>query len=334
MTDKNDELESAIIQVLLHLQDLTNAPISYNVSINRDLQHVYELMEFQFREESLLSLHPEIARQWHTTKNGSLTPAMVTVYSGKYVWWTCDKGHEWQSRIAHRVIAGCPYCSGRYSIKGVTDLATVNPILAKEWHSTRNGNLSPDYVTAVSGRKVCWKCSVCGHEWQARVSSRNTAHAGCPKCGVKRVKKNANVAIIHSRGSLVENNPSLAQEWHPTKNGDLLPSAVTVSSSKKVWWLGRCGHEWHAAISKRNIGRGCPYCSGKKVLSGFNDLATKVPQLIQEWDFQRNGESTPHNITFGSGKLVWWKCLRCGHEWQARVAHRSEGRKCPNCHDL
>jgi len=229
--------------VLLHLQDLTNARFNHDVNINRDLKHIYELMEFRSREDSLLSLFPQIAKQWHKTKNSPLTPAMVTAHSGKYIWWTCDKGHDWQARISHRMIAGCPYCSGRYSIKGITDLVTLNPALAKEWHPTRNGNLSPDSVTAVSGKKVFWKCSVCEHEWQARISSRNTAQAGCPKCSVKHAKKNANVAIIKSRGSLLENNPSLAQEWHPSKNGDMMPSKVTISSSKRVWWLGRCGHE-------------------------------------------------------------------------------------------
>ncbi len=301
------------------------------MNINRDLQHIYELMDFLLQEKSLLSLQPEIAKQWHTSKNGSLTPEMVTAYSGKQAWWMCDKGHEWRSRIAHRMVAGCPYCSGRQIIKGVTDLATLHPKLAREWHPIKNANLSPDIFSAVSGEKVYWKCSACEHEWQARISSRSTAQAGCPKCSSNQGMKNRNMFLIHSRGSLKENNPSLALEWHPTRNGDLIPSMVTVSSSKKIWWLGKCGHEWQSAIAKRNIGRSCPYCAGKKVLPGFNDLATKAPQVIKEWDFHKNGETRPNNITFGSSKRVWWKCIRCGHGWQASVAHRSEGRKCPNC---
>ena len=62
-------------------------------------------------------------------------------------------------------------------------------------------------------------------------------------------------------------NPKLSSEWHPTKNKDLTPNNVTVGSGKKVWWLGKCGHEWEAIISNRIKNSGCPICANQKVLS-------------------------------------------------------------------
>ena len=59
-------------------------------------------------------------------------------------------------------------------------------------------------------------------------------------------------------------NPELAKEWHPTKNGDLTPHDVTTGSNKKVWWLGKCGHEWYVSPHSRGKGSGCPICAGKK----------------------------------------------------------------------
>ncbi|MDQ7787356.1 MAG: zinc-ribbon domain-containing protein [Thermodesulfovibrionales bacterium] len=151
--------------------------------------------------------------------------------------------------------------------------------LLDEFYPTKNGILTPHNCSAHTSKVITWQCHR-NHIWKNRIDHR-TRGVGCPICANKRVLAGYN--------DLATTNPKLAQEWHPSKNADLLPSMVTVSSIKKVWWLGRCGHEWQSAISKRNIGRGCPYCAGKKVLPGFNDLATKAPQLIQEWDFHKNG---------------------------------------------
>jgi len=59
--------------------------------------------------------NPDIEKQWHPFKNGDLTPSNITSGSRRKVWWQCNKGHEWESRVADRVRrgSGCPYCSGR-----------------------------------------------------------------------------------------------------------------------------------------------------------------------------------------------------------------------------
>ena len=125
--------------------------------------------------------------------------------------------------------------------------------------------------------------------------------------------------------------PELAREWHPTKNGGLTADSVTLGSNKKVWWLGKCGHEWEAVIYKRVNGRGCPYCSGKRVLKGFNDLGTKNPELAKEWHPTKNGDLTPYDVTSGSSKKVWW-LGKCGHEWEASIVNRSRLESgCPFC---
>ncbi|MGD0170140.1 MAG: zinc-ribbon domain-containing protein, partial [Smithella sp.] len=49
--------------------------------------------------------------------------------------------------------------------------------------------------------------------------------------------------------SLLFCNPVLAREWHPTKNGSLTPSDVSVGSNRKVWWLCSKGHAWPATVS-------------------------------------------------------------------------------------
>lgn len=124
--------------------------------------------------------------------------------------------------------------------------------------------------------------------------------------------------------------PEIAREWHPTKNGDLKPSDVSYGSSKKVWWLCKLGHPWEDTVAHRKQGRKCPYCSGKKVLIGFNDLATTRPDLASEWHPTKNGTLKPTDFTKGSEKKVWWICPR-GHEYPARISNRTHGRGCSVC---
>jgi len=199
--------------------------------------------------------NPTIAKEWHPTKNGSLTTMDVTAGSNKKVWWQCSKGHEWEATVASRSNGtGCPSCSGRIA----TDencLQTLNPSLANEWHPTKNGRLTPIDVKAGSHNKVWWRCPK-GHEWQASVSNRSKGR-GCPECAGK---------IANDENCLLTLNPSLANEWHPTKNGSLTPIDVTAGSGRKVWWQCSRGHEWESAIYSRTSGIGCPNCHSQTSL--------------------------------------------------------------------
>ena len=137
-------------------------------------------------ENCLQTINPELARQWHPRKNGSLTPADVTPYSGKMAWWICERGHEWKAVVGNRRRGrGCPYCAGR-AVSENTCLQNINPSLAAEWHPEKNGRLTPRDVTPGSGRKVWWRCEK-GHEWQAYMHSRSKGFGKCPYC-TRRLK--------------------------------------------------------------------------------------------------------------------------------------------------
>ena len=112
----------------------------------------------------------------------------------------------------------------------------------------------------------------------------------------------------------------------------LCPENVSKFSRRKVWWLGKCGHEWTARISDRTKNsNGCPYCTNKRVGTGINDLQTMKPDLADEWHPIKNGNLLPSNIVYRSNKKVWWKCKE-GHEWQAPVVSRSiRNYGCPIC---
>ena len=137
----------------------------------------------------LLTINPNLAAEWNYGKNANMTPENFTPNSNKRFWWKCGKGHEWQATIANRNSGkGCPYCSGRYAIRGETDLQTAQPILAREWNFSKNGELTPADVKPNSHIKVWWKCRE-GHEWQAIIADRNRGR-GCPQCARNKRKAN------------------------------------------------------------------------------------------------------------------------------------------------
>jgi len=209
---------------------------------------------------------------------------------------------------------------------GDNDLATLYPHVAAEWHPTKNGDLTAQSVTQGSQKKVWWLCAE-GHEFQQIVASRTDPRRGqrCPYC--------AHQKAIAGENDLATTNPTLAAEWHPTKNGDLTSRDVFEFTNKKVWWLGPCGHEFNLKISDRSAqDQNCPFCAGRRVLVGFNDLASQDPTTAADWHPTKNGDLTAQGVTPGSSKKVWW-LGSCGHEWNATVQNRTGmgATGCPYC---
>lgn len=266
----------------------------------------------------------ELLRQWDAEANDPVTPKTITYGSNRKVWWQCEKGHRWAAVVKSRTAgSGCPVCAGRMLLTGENDLATVRPDLAGEWHPEKNGAMKPEQVMAVTTRRVWWRCQA-GHEWQARVKDR-TEGSGCPVCCGQRV-----IPGINDLGS---SYPAIAAQWHPVRNGRLRPQEVSVSSNKRVWWQCEMGHQWQANVYARTREQtGCPYCTNRKVLAGFNDLATLEPKIASQWHPELNGTLAPEQVTVGSKKKVWWICPE-GHVWKTVVYARTGPKRtgCPVC---
>ena len=274
-------------------------------------------------EKKYIIDNAELMAEWNWEKNieFDFDPKLLTVGSGKKVWWKCSKGHEWQATIDRRSQGkGCPYCSGRNAIKGENDLQTVNPALAKEWNYDKNNGLTPTDVLPSSNKKVWWTCGK-GHEWQAMIRSRNDGR-GCPYCSGRHA--------VNGKNDLQTVNPVLATEWNYERNRGLMPMDVLPNSNKKVWWKCSKGHEWQSTVANRNNGNGCPYCLGRYAVKGENDLQTVNPALAKEWNYEKNDDLKPEEFTANSNKDVWWKCSK-GHVWHASIANRSKGNGCPVC---
>lgn len=137
--------------------------------------------------------------------------------------------------------------------------------------------------------------------------------------------------ISEKENSIANKRPALIMEWDYEKNGSLKPEFVRYSSSKKVWWKCKNNHSYQAVVSSRYVGTGCKYCAGQVLIVGVNDLLSQNKDLVEEWDYEKNGELKPDGITVSNAKKVWWICKACGHSWEASIAHRNNKRGCPEC---
>lgn len=209
-------------------------------------------------------------------------------------------------------------------------LAEIHPDIAKEWHPTKNKGFLPTMFSSGSDFKTWWICPACGDEYEAAISHR-VCGTGCPKCGIKKQAATRRLNCAKISGGIKD--VQLLAEWNYEKNGAKRPDDFAPQSSATVWWrCAVCGYEWEAKISNRSHGRGCPCCANRVVVKGINDLATRYPELAKEWDYERNGGTTPDSIVPGHNKKVWWICPKCGRSYQAPPNRRtSQGSGCRKC---
>ncbi|MBE6663351.1 MAG: hypothetical protein E7602_02475 [Ruminococcaceae bacterium] len=369
------------------------------------------LKRMESRKKTLIKTHktitdPQLIKEWNYQKNHPDLPQMYTIGSNKSVWWQCSVcGYEWKSKVNNRAIngRGCPCCANKTIVKGINDLGTVNPALAKEWDYEKN-ELTPNDVTIGSGKKIWWKCPK-GHSYQASVMHRGHG-TNCPVCFTGRQTSFAEKAFFYyikkvrpdaiSRCKTVLDGkmeldiyiPSLnmgieydGAYWHDKKDAKMREKKKFLLCQSKNIRLLRIkeieyspgGHymsnnTWFADPSGNNktldeliqrlIDEIDPitgplftrnplnvYSSVRvdtkkdrfEIMQMFiseetNNLAKSNPELVDEWNYERNSGLTLEMFSPKSGKKVWWKCSKCGNEWETTIGHRTAGTGCKKCH--
>ena len=285
---------------------------------------------------SFLTGFPDLAKEWHPTKNGDLTPVDVYRNSTKKYWWQCsvDLTHEWQATPRNRGLkgTGCRFCAGKSWAKSRRtprpghSLAEAAPLVAESWDYERNGEVTPHQVNAYTHDKFDWICPVAeDHRWSASVAHRHKT--GCPYCAGKKASSTNN---LRDHGP-----PAAVSQWDYERNSPIRPEDVLPRSGKTYWW--RCDvaedHRWKALVGNRTtLETACPYCWGRKASSTNNFRDHGPSDAVTQWDYERNGSLRPEDFSKGSGKVVWWKCeVAEDHRWKTSIAHRSSGQDCKYC---
>lgn len=271
---------------------------------------------------NLASARPDLIATWHQQRNWTefgLTPTDVLPQSNKDVWWTCpkDAGHDYAASPAARFRGnGCPYCAGK-KVNASNSVAGTKPLLASEWDPANDRR--PEDVAAGSDYAAAWLCRTdATHRWIAAVSSRPAHGAGCPFCAGKRPT---------DRNRLDLNRPTLAMQWHPTKNGDLTPADVTTGSNRRVWWIcpQDSTHVWCVQVRARAVdGDGCKWCApairSRIDIALACEFAAVFPQDVEpiRQDRLDLGHNRPHTVD------VHIKSLRIVIEFDGSYTHKGK----------
>ena len=301
-----------------------------DVNVARDKKEILEYKTLRM-EDSLLYLYPEVAKEWHPTKNGKLTPDLFIPGSAEIVWWLCPEcGNEWQASIVNRTKGhGCDICATakRKVTKKDTLLSRRGSIdkewCLQDWDYDKNDH-GPEFYTNGSAEVVNWKCHKCGYEWKTAICDRTRDYRnGCPLCSGK--------VVVSGVNDLPTVMPELMQDWNYENNTGIDPTRVGRGSHEYVSWkCHKCNYVWKAQVYNRANGKGCPCCANRIVVPGINDLATTDPELSAEWHPTLN-DLNPTEVTRGQAKKVYWLCPNCGNVWQDSLNHRSGGRGCSVC---
>lgn len=266
---------------------------------------------------------PLLTKQW-SERNKGVDIMKVGSSSNKKYWWECSLGHEWEATPNSRSGgSGCPYCTGKKVLAGFNDLTTTHPLISSQWDYSANSGIQPGEISAGSGRTFLWVCSS-GHQHKSTVANKVKHVSHCPHC-----KNTSNITVF--KNSVAHSFPELMDEWDYQKNPHRSPKTVSPSSNVEFWWICKLKHSWKSSVSKRTQrSYGCPYCSNKRVLPGFNDLNTRYPNLANEWDGDKN-EISADGVFPGTTSKYWWKCAE-GHSWQASPNKRTTSKRgCPFC---
>lgn len=252
----------------------------------------------------LATTHPHLAAELVGTD-----PTTVVAGTEQTLLWRCPNHEQpYPASGASRVRgSACPYCGrGKWVLTGYNDLATTHPELAKEIVAG-----DPTTVRVTSNTVMTWRCAAHGHTYRTAVRVRARGN-GCPYC--------AGARVLPGYNDLATTHPGLAAQLLGRD-----PTTISAGSGLVLEWT--CpNHEatFKARVSRRSDGSGCPYCSGRRILPGYNDLATTHPELAVEL------LDDPTRIMAGSVRKVRWRC-EAGHEWKASPGNRTLGTGCPTC---
>lgn len=340
----------------------------------------------------LATTNPYLAKEWDYEKNGSIKPSDVFAGGNKKIWWKCSNGHSYQAILRSRSQGtGCPYCAK--SLKSSFPEQAFYYYLKKEFPDAINGYKNRDLLGSHMEFDIYIPSLKVAIEYDGKAYHSNTASIIRDQKKYDLCKKNKIILVrikemhrtsslfmyqdhqieipntksewlnwaIHElcfhldkyvypdvdrdrnkiikyldkrKTNLLDSYPSIAKEWNYEKNYPLTPKNVPPHTNIKVWWkCFKCGNEWEARINNRTSrSDGCPLCSKKKLIKSAIPLSKYSAIVSNDWNYEKNDDLTPDKVASHSTLKVWWKCSRCGEEWEASISSRIRGyNKCPVC---
>jgi hypothetical protein len=305
-----------------------------------------ERVKKEIYSKSLAALYPErVAELWDYEKNRELKPENIIAGSiSQEIWLKCPLDeHSWRKKPndittswTRSKTSGCPICAGKKKKpEKQPNLLEIYPeFISQYWEYTKNVELGlhPEKLSLGSNRKVWFKCSVDGNEWQSSIASTITqqwskGNTGCRVCNGTAQRKRGEWQ--RREPIAVEFPDEVAKYWLYKTNNELGldPMKLTIGSNKEAFF--KCpidAHEWVAHLSQIKLSwqrgnSGCPACRGFIAIENTSLISTYPDYVAQYWDYEKNSRLGiyPDKFTKGSQKEAWFKCPIDGYAWKTRI---------------
>ena len=274
-------------------------------------------------KNSLFNCFPKIAKEWHPTRNGSITSKQVVYGSNRNVWWICQNGHEWKAMVVSRTGpkgTGCPRCSKRISSFEIRILSELESFFK---------NIKPIYKLKGTEIDLLLEDYKIGIEYDGWYYHKNRFQEDKVKNNFLK-KNNIDLIRLRERPLKKVSKRDILIKQNELKKSDLnklLEQIIQITKVKNKKIL--------QYINKKKFQSEAKY---RKYLSFYpapipqNSLKESHKSLVEEWDFVKNFPLKPENFYTNSGLKVWWRCKK-GHSWKIRIANRTGKQEtgCPFC---
>jgi hypothetical protein len=321
-----NSLDNNILEIFDFIKEQFTNILSFEL-LNKmnELTPDFQKDRFAIRNEFLIAAksnnlsitHPEIAKLWHPTENGSLKPEHFTYGSNESVFWLCENGHTTELSIKQKckVKAKCVTCQS---------LGFLFPEIAKLWHPTRNGDLTPMDVYSKGNTQKYWWKGKCKHEWEEINELMIKLKTNlCPFCSKRKINSDNNVAALY---------PDFVKLWHPDNGQNTLDKFLPQDKIELKWYCDKYPNE-HVFMQRIDLkikGSGCHYCSGHKWHSS-NSFGNVHKEHLKEWHYGLN-KLSPHDFSASDVRPVWWQCPNDKrHVYKMSPYDKARGRKCSYC---
>lgn len=275
---------------------------------------------------SLLGVNPGLCKEWNIEKNGDKHPNQFKPQSNEKVWWKCSKGHEWEAVISSRHTGrGCSEClqNSKTSFPEQAIFYYIKTIFPdaenrKKLHFLKNNAEADIYVPSL---KLAIEYDGYHHFKEPERDERKNA-----------VMQENDVQLLRVRQVVGERKLPFLEAYG---------SATIEHDYNAKYGLDTCIHaifsyiNTHYKIVCSNMNIDSNKHRGdiiKQLNENERNLEALFPYLVEEWDFEKNETLRPSQVSPFSHTKVWWKCRKHkSHVWDATIANRANGRKCPYC---
>lgn len=283
------------------------------------------------QEKCLGNTNSELSKEWHPTKNGTLTPFDIARNSNKKVWWKCDKEHEWEAKIGSRNFSssGCPTCNRN----GTSDIERkfyyYLQLIFKysiNCHKIKNNKRNVEIDIFIPELNLAIEYDgVYFHKNEENIKrdifkNNFLKEKQIPLLRIREFGLNS----IHNIEFNYDFNNKKSFKITLTEILDYIKNNFTINENQKqkIEEVKNIDYENHI------IPKGFFIYPLKE-----DSLLIKNPELSKQWHTELNGDLKPEHVSCCSHKKVWWKCDE-EHEWNAVIKSRNYGSNCPTCHRL